>query len=152
MTPTPAPTLAPAGWREWVALPDLSPVPIKAKLDTGARTSALHAHDMVVSEGADPARVAFELHPIQRSSRHRTRVDLPVESFRRIRSSTGHTERRPVVTTPIRIGDHAYEIELTLTARDEMGFRLLLGRSALRRRFVVDAGRSFLNELPEPTE
>ena len=132
------------GWREWVVLPDLCPVPIKAKVDTGARTSSLHAFDLTI-EGEDEAAVArFEIHPEQRSSRSPVAVTWPVAGFRRVRPSTGHAEVRPVVRTSVVMGTHAYPIDITLTSRDAMGFRMLIGRAAIRNRFVVDAGRSFL--------
>ena len=139
-----------AGWREWVMLPELSPVPIKAKLDTGARTSALHAFRLQAIEQDDRQWAEFEVLPVQRSRDHRTRGRLPISGYRRIRSSTGHSESRPVVQTPLVIGSSRFPIELTLTSRDEMGFRMLLGRSALRNRFWVDPARSFLQ--PRPTE
>lgn len=140
------------GWREWVSLPDLSPVPMKAKIDTGARTSTLHAFDMSLHTGDEPW-VEFEVHPLQRSRAHLSRVSYPVRGFKHIRSSTGHAEERPVIRTPIRLGEHEFHLDVTLTSRDEMGFRMLLGRSAVRRRFWVDPGRSFLHqELERPTE
>ena len=137
-------TLDTVGWREWVALPDLCPTPMKAKVDTGARTSSLHAFDLTVVGEGDSAEVEFEIHPHQRSARDGVAVRCPVAGFRRVRSSTGHAELRPVIRTPLLLGTHRYEVDITLTSRDSMGFRMLLGRSALRRRFVVDAGRSFL--------
>jgi hypothetical protein len=136
------------GWREWVAVPDLSPVPIKAKIDTGARTSTLHAFDLSIELHNGESWADFEVHPTQRSRADRTAVSCPIQTFKRVRSSTGHAERRPVIRTTIQIGDYHYDIELTLTSRDEMGFRMLLGRSALRRRFWVDPGLSFLHAKP----
>ncbi len=132
------------GWREWVVVPELSLVPIKAKIDTGARTSALHAFDLSVDERSDGTWANFEIHPTQRSLAHRSRVSHPVHAFRNVKSSTGHSERRPVIRTVMKIAGYRYRIDLTLTSRDEMGFRMLLGRAALRRRFVVDPGSSFL--------
>ena len=136
------------GWREWVLLPDLSDVPVKAKIDTGARTSTLHAFGMAVHRDDGEPWVEFEIHPIQRSRTHASRVSCAVHSFRKVRSSTGHSETRPVIRTPIRIGEQEFAIEVTLTARDEMGFRMLLGRSAIRRRFLVDPGKSFFHSAP----
>ncbi len=125
-------------------LPELCGVPMKAKVDTGARTSSLHAFDLTI-EGEDDAAIArFEIHPEQRSSRSPVAVTWPVAGFRRVRPSTGHAEVRPVVRTSMVIGSHAYPIDITLTSRDAMGFRMLLGRAAIRNRFAVDAGRSFL--------
>ncbi len=131
-----------------MSLPELSPVPMKAKVDTGARTSSLHAFGLSLEERNGEPWAEFEVHPIQRSRAAAIPVALPVKEFRRVRSSTGHSEHRPVIRTPIRIGGHDFEIDLTLTSRDEMGFRMLVGRAAIRRRFWVDAGRSYLHPLP----
>jgi hypothetical protein len=136
------------GWREWVTLPELSPVPLKAKIDTGARTSALHAFDLSWHQRNGEPWVEFEVHPVQRSRARSSRVVYPVVDFRRVRSSTGHSEQRPVIRTPIELGGRQFEIDITLTSRDEMGFRMLLGRAAIRRRFLVDAGRSYLHPVP----
>lgn len=132
------------GWREWVDLPDLCDSQIKAKIDTGARTSALHAFGLRVFERDGSTLARFEIHPRQRSAEPSYTVEVPVRAFRTVRSSTGHRERRPVIATRARLGDHEFGIELTLTSRDAMGFRMLLGRAAVRRRFWVDPGRSYL--------
>jgi hypothetical protein len=137
------------GWREWVTLPDITAVPIKAKIDTGAATSALHAHRLSIVERDGEEWAEFEVHPVQRSRLHAATVALPVRAHRVIRSSSGHAQRRPVVSTRLHIGRRTFRIELTLTARDEMGFRLLLGRAAVRRRFVIDAGASYLTDPNE---
>jgi len=131
------------GWREWVVLPDLCPTSIKAKVDTGARTSALHAFALSVSSNTVPAIATFEIHPVQRSAASAQEVEVKVHDFKLVRSSSGHTELRPVIRTPVRVGTHQFEIDLTLTSRDEMGFRMLLGRAAVRNRFLVDPGRSY---------
>lgn len=136
------------GWREWLSLPDLSPSPVKAKIDTGARTSTLHAFGLSQHQRDGAPWVSFEVHPVQRSRLQATAVSYPVKGFRRVRSSSGHSELRPVIRTPVQIGDHNFDIDVTLTSRDEMGFRMLLGRAAVRRRFLVDAGRSFVQPLP----
>ncbi len=142
------------GWREWVTLPGLCDVPMKAKVDTGAQTSALHAFRLEVREGPSGAIASFELHPHQRSTRDSTRVEVPVHDSRRVRSSNGKVEHRPVIMANIRIGANEFPIEVTLTRRDEMGFRMLLGRSAVRKRYVIDPGRSYLGgrdqEAPSP--
>jgi hypothetical protein len=116
---------------------------IKAKLDTGARTSALHAFGIrsFVRDGIDMVR--FEIHPIQRSSAASVEVVVPMIDRRVVRNSGGGAEERPVIETTLQIGEELWPIELTLTRRDEMGFRMLLGREALRDRAVVDAGSSF---------
>ncbi len=131
------------GWREWVQLPELGVRNIKAKLDTGARTSALHAFGIreFVRDGVEMVR--FEIHPVQRSAAAAVRSEATVVDRRSIRSSAGHQELRPVISTLLKVGDSAWPIELTLTSRDEMGFRMLLGRQALRGRAVVDPGHSY---------
>jgi hypothetical protein len=133
------------GWRELVTLPELSPDLVKVKVDTGARTSALHAFDMVIVDRDGLSWVDFEIHPTQRSPLGAVAVSCPIVEFRQIRSSTGHAERRPVIRTPLQIGATRFDIDLTLTSRDEMGFRMLLGRAAVRRRFLVDPGRSYVH-------
>ena len=132
------------GWREWIELPELCAAPIKAKLDTGARTSALHALDLRITRTGSATLASFVLHPIQRSAEGAVRVEWPVLGFRRVRSSNGRVETRPLIVTLARAARIDWPIEITLAARDEMGFRMLLGRSALRKRFLVDPGRSFL--------
>ncbi len=130
-------------------MPRISAAEIKAKIDTGARTSALHALDLRIDDGDDGPVAAFEVHPHQRSRADATAVTHPVHEFRDVRSSTGHLERRPVIVTPVVLGAATFDLELTLTGRDQMGFRMLLGRVALRRRFLVDPGRSYLVGHPQ---
>jgi hypothetical protein len=132
------------GWREWVGLPEMGVDRIKGKIDTGARTSALHAVDMEEYFADGILRVRFRLHPIQRDTRHGIVVDHEVIDERSVRSSSGITELRPVIQTVLALGARQWPIEITLTDRANMGFRLLLGREALRKRVLVDAGRSFL--------
>ena len=154
MTTTPQPNPRPrrrshpdpvaVGWREWVTLPEMSELPVKAKIDTGARTSALHAFGLWIVDRDGTDWASFELHPVQRSSAGSVRVEAPVVSYRRVRSSNGQVENRPVVRTPVRLGGLEWPIEVTLASRDAMGFRMLLGRAAVRSRFLVDPGRSFL--------
>lgn len=131
------------GWREWASLPDLGVEAIKVKLDTGARTSSLHAFDLTHFERAGRPMVRFEVHPVQRSADDAVVVEAPVVDERWVRNSGGARELRPVIETTVRIGERAWPIELTLTRRDEMGFRMLLGRQALKRKALVDPGRSF---------
>lgn len=140
-SPSPKPII---GWREWATLVDLCPVPIKAKVDTGARTSSLHAFNLRLRENDQGLTIAeFEIHPTQRSSALGSVATAPVVDMREVRSSTGHRQRRPVIRTTVAIGTHRFPVEISLTSRDEMGFRMLLGRSAIRRRFLVDPGRSY---------
>jgi hypothetical protein len=132
------------GWREWVELSAIKGIKIKAKIDTGARTSALHAFDVVSfrKRGADYVR--FKIHPLQRDSKTVVMHEAELVEQRWVKSSSGHRKLRPVVVEQIQLMGQTWEIELTLTNRDEMGFRMLLGREAIRNRFVVDPGRSFL--------
>ncbi len=132
------------GWREWVALPGLGVAAVKAKIDTGARSSSLHAWDVeVIDGGRGPARVRFVIHPVQRDLSLTVAAEADLIGVRDIRSSNGEVESRPVIRTVMRLAGRSWPIELTLTRRDQMGFRMLLGRRALRRRFVIDPGRSF---------
>lgn len=131
------------GWREWVALPELGIDRIKAKVDTGARSSSLHAFDVRLFERDGRQFVRFKLHPLQRSTKTTIQAEAPVLEFRPIKSSSGHITRRPVVKTQVSLMGQCWPIELTLASRDEMGFRMLLGREAVRGRFVVDAGGSY---------
>ncbi len=132
------------GWREWVALPDLGIEEIKAKVDTGARSSCLHAFDVRVVEEGDEQWVHFVIHPVQGKSEPALPAKARLLEYRQVRSSSGHAESRPVIETSLHIGGRAWTIELTLTNRDEMGFRMLLGRSAVAKRFWIDPSKSFL--------
>lgn len=134
------------GWREWVALPGLGVDRIKAKIDTGARSSALHAHQVRFVKRGGRRYARFRIYPIQGDDR--TFVEgagLWLEE-RKVRSSSGVQSLRPVILTPVRIGGEEWNMELTLTRRDTMGFRLLLGRQALKGRCLVDPGASFLTD------
>jgi len=136
------------GWREWLALPDFGIAAVKAKVDTGARSSALHAHGLRF-EMRDGVEIAlFEIHPVQRKSTPSLSVEAVVVDRRRITSSGGQQEIRPVIIAQVELMERKWPIELTLTKRDAMGFRMLLGRQAVRRRFVVNPGRSYLGGRP----
>ncbi|QPJ64215.1 MAG: ATP-dependent zinc protease [Candidatus Nitrohelix vancouverensis] len=130
------------GWREWVAFPDLNVDSIKAKIDTGARTSSLHAYDIQIDEGSN--LVNFKIHPVQRSAKGEIRATAKLIDERSIKSSNGGLSIRPIIMTRIKIGNKLFPIELSLINRDLMGFRLLLGRSALKNHYLVDSGASFL--------
>lgn len=134
----------PTGWREWVSLPDVGVDWVKAKIDTGARTSSLHAFDIVEFEREGEEWVRFRVKPWQESNEDATIVECPVHDRRHVRSSSGHSEERIVVLLAVRLIDHTIVAEVTLTNRDEMGFRMLIGREALRQGYLVDPARSFL--------
>ena len=121
---------------------------IKAKVDTGAQTSALHATDIAEFERDGAPWVGFLVQPWQANERDAVRVELPVHDRRTVRSSSGHAQERPVVLMEVGIAGRAVEAEVTLTDRDEMVFRMLIGREALRRGFVVDSAASFLGGRP----
>lgn len=142
------PPVVRVGWREWVALPDVGITHVKAKVDTGARSSALHAHHQVEFERDGIAWVRFAIHPWQRTASDEVVVELPVHDRRVVRSSSGHRTERLTVVTAMVIAGVGVDAEITLTRRDEMGFRLLVGRQALRQGFVVDAARSYVGGRP----
>ena len=136
------------GWREWVGLPDLGISTIKAKVDTGARSSALHAMDVQSFERGGVAWVRFKVHPVQRRSAKTVTAEARVLDYRSVRSSSGEVAVRPVIATKVALLGVTWIAELTLANRDEMGFRMLLGREACRRRFLVDSGRSYYAGTP----
>lgn len=133
------------GWRESLALPTLGINKIKVKIDTGARTSALHALHIDSYKEKDQEMVKFQVHPIQRETRTTIDCIAPLLEYRHVTNSGGHSQLRPVIITPIKLGIYQWNIELTLTNRDVMGFRMLLGRQAVKNRFLVDSGKSFLH-------
>ncbi|MDN5849535.1 MAG: RimK/LysX family protein [Nitrococcus sp.] len=132
------------GWREWVVLPGLGVERIKAKVDTGAATSALHAVHVRRYRESGLDRVTFEIHPIQRRTDITVRCIADVVAERIVTSSTGHRECRLVIRTPMLIAGRRWSIKLTLTNRDSMGFRMLLGRRAMKGRLLVDPNASYL--------
>lgn len=136
------------GWREWVALPGLGIPAVKAKIDTGARSSALHAFDVELFEEDGVEMVHFKVHPIQRDAKTTYEAVVPLHERRWVRSSSGRRQLRPVIRTTVHVLGILFEIDLTLTRRDAMGFRMLLGREAVRGRFLVDPGRSYRSEEP----
>jgi hypothetical protein len=134
------------GWREWVKLPGLDISKIKVKVDTGARTSSIHAIDLIYFKKSGKDYVRFKVHPIQKNSKKVVRCVAKVLEFRNVKSSNGHTQKRPVIVTPIELLGEVWEIEITLTNRDEMGFRMLLGRESIKKKFLVDVSSSFFSE------
>lgn len=130
------------GWREWLALPDLDVPAIKAKVDTGARTSALHAFDIEPYEENGVRYVAFNVHPLQGNSDLSIACSAPLIERRKVTNSGGYSQKRYVIGTTLKIAGRSWPIELTLTDRAKMKFRMLLGRSAMSGRLIVDPNLS----------
>lgn len=132
------------GWREWVYLPDLHIDKIKAKIDTGARTSCLHAFeiDPYTEDGVE--KVHFLIHPLQKRDDIVDECNAVVVDKRMVSDSGGHREMRYVIATRMVLGPHEWDIEMTLTSRDSMLFRMLLGRTAMENRVRVDPAKSYL--------
>ena len=136
------------GWREWVGLPDLGIKTIKAKVDTGARSSSLHAYGIQEFSRDGKQWVHFKVHPVQRKNDEVLEVEAAVLAFRSIRSSSGKAAMRPVILTNVELLGMTWAVELTLANRDAMGFRMLLGREAFRGRFLVDSAKSYYGGKP----
>ncbi|MFC7596058.1 ATP-dependent zinc protease [Terrabacter sp. GCM10028922] len=136
------------GWREWVALPGMGLPWVKAKIDTGARTSTLHAEDVEEFDRDGEPWVRFTVHPWQDSSEDARRIECPIHDRRKVRSSTGHVQRRIVVRIDLTLGGRTVPAEVTLSRRHRMGFRMLVGREALRQGYVVVPDRSYASGKP----
>lgn len=131
------------GWREWVDLPDLGIQKIKAKVDTGAKSSALHAENIEVFKKGNRDRVRFTVFPIQKTEDGALALEADLLGYKFVRSSSGHEHLRPIIKTHISLGPYLYELDVTLAKRDLMGFRLLLGRDAVAGHFLVNPARSY---------
>ncbi len=132
------------GWREWVTLPGLQISWIKAKVDTGARTSALHTSYYEAFEKAGESWLRFAVRPLQGDSQENIICEAPLLEWRDVTDSGGHKESRPVILTELKLGGELRTIEVTLTDRDSMRFRMLIGRTAIRKGVSVQPGASFL--------
>lgn len=137
------------GWREWVGLKELGLPSIKAKVDTGARSSALHAFELRTFAENGTQRVEFKIHPKQHDMQSVVICTADILDERTVTDSGGHQEQRWVIRTPISIGNLSWPIEITLTSRDDMRFRMLLGRTAIKGRGQVDPSRSYVFGKPK---
>ncbi len=136
------------GWREWVQMPEFGVTEIKAKVDTGADNSSLHAFNIVRLERDGVPYVSFEIHPRQRKHHPSIVCEAEVVKERKVRNPGGRTEMRPVIRTRLKVAGREFETLINLTTRDEMTFRMLLGRRTIRNEFLVDPGRSYLGGRP----
>lgn len=140
-----------SGWRELVHLPELGIGPIIAKLDTGAKSAALHADNIEIYQSAEGERVRFDAF-VDDSADNARRCDLPLRSMRRVKNTGGQVENRAVVSTRIAVGEHNWIAEITLTDRTEMGVPMLLGRATIKKRLVVHPGKTFIVTSQERKE
>ena len=132
------------GSEEWCAIPQLGIHAIKVRVDSGAKTSALHAFNIQPFTRANSPWVAFEIHPVQDNRKIALRCEAPVADRRVVKNTSGQGERRYVIKVPLRMADQAWDIEITLTNRDSMGYRMLLGREAMNGRILVDPSDSMV--------
>lgn len=134
------------GWREWVSLPELHIPYIKAKIDTGARTSALHAFRLEYFTENQQEKVRFYIHPFQYKNKKSAVIECVglLKDKRIVTDSGGHREERPVIETLFQLGELSWRIEITLTCRDDMRFKMLLGRTAMHHKLLVDPFRSYI--------
>lgn len=136
------------GWKEHITLPDLGIVSLPAKMDTGARVCSLHATNIKIIKRHHKKWVSFDFfHPI--THKYLTNLKAPLVEHRHIRSSNNQAEERPIIVTTIQMGSDTWPIEVSLTDRQMMGFKMLIGRKALRRRFMIDPSHRFLIERKE---
>lgn len=138
------------GWREWISLPELGISGIKAKIDTGARSSSLHAIDIHTITVDGEQWVEFKVQPLQHQTDAPIHCRAPIKDYRQVTDSGGHRSMRYVVETTINIGNEQFTAEVTLADRSQMMFRMLLGRTAMKNRYTVDPGRSYCASQKPP--
>ena len=126
------------GSQEWCAFPELKTPAVRARIDSGAQTSSIHASDIQPFRKDGEDWVRFEIHPVQESPKVIIKNEAKVVTVRKVKNTGGTSESRYVIKTPMKIGNDTYDIELTLANRDAMGFRMLLGREAMINRFLVN--------------
>jgi hypothetical protein len=136
------------GWREWLALPELNIERIKAKIDTGARSSALHAFAIEPYRKGGQRWVMFAIHPIQKHTDSVIECHARIKDRRFVSDSGGHKQRRYVIESQLLLGHSLISAEITLTNRDNMQFRMLLGRTAMNGRFIIDPSASYVQGKP----
>ena len=134
------------GWSEWCGLPELGLSAIKVKVDSGATTSALHAFNIKLFKKGEERFARFDIHPIQKNDKISKTCVARLVDKRHVKSSSGDREKRPVILTPVTIAGQTWEIQVTLTNRDTMGFRMLLGREAMNGRILIDPSSLYLHK------
>jgi hypothetical protein len=136
------------GWREWVGLPEFNIAQIKAKVDTGARSSASHAFAIDPYRKGGKRWIMFAIHPRQKNSDLSIECHAPIKDRRLVTDSGGHKQRRYVIETRLILGQSVITAEMTLTNRDSMLFRMLIGRTTMNNRFIIDPNASYLQGKP----
>lgn len=150
ITMTEKPTSLPLlGWREWLALPEFGIAQIKAKIDTGARSSALHAATIEPYSKGGEKWLMFTVQPKQKQGDLFVECHAPIKDYRVVSDSGGHKQRRYVIETQLLFGENLILAEVTLTNRDSMRFRMLLGRTAMNKHFLIDPSASYLQGKPD---
>ncbi|MDX1949362.1 MAG: 30S ribosomal protein S6--L-glutamate ligase [Rickettsiales bacterium] len=131
------------GAEEWVSFPSLNIPAVKARIDSGAKTSSLHAYNIEIKQVEGKNFAFFDIHPLQASKAVTIKCKAELVGERSVKSSSGHSEKRYVIKIPIKLGADVWEAEITLTNRDNMGYRMLLGREAMRGKLLVDPDKHF---------